>query len=152
MNSMAAAVKVAWSAMDQPYPPGDIVSAVATAPDDLGIDLMSGVFFGREPHDAYAWMRAHAPVYYDEPNDLWAVASYAAVKAASLDTESFSSAGGIRPKFPPIPMMIDFDAPEHRRRRRLVSAGFTPGRVREMETHVRSVCDAVIDQICEKGA
>jgi cytochrome P450 len=95
--------------MGQPYPPGDIVSAVTTAPQELGIDLMDGAFYGREPHDAYAWMRAHSPVYYDEANDLWAAASYAAVKTASVDTEAFSSALGIRPKYPPLPMMIDFD-------------------------------------------
>ena len=112
---------------------------------------MSGTFYGREPHDAYAWMRAHAPVYYDEANDLWAAASYAAVKQASVDTESFSNAGGIRPKFPPLPMMIDFDAPEHVRRRRLVSEGFTPKRVRAMEDKLRLVCDAIIDQVCERG-
>jgi cytochrome P450 family 142 subfamily A polypeptide 1 len=138
--------------MGQPYPPGDIVTAVTTAPPDLGIDLMSGAFFGREPHDAFAWMRRHAPVYYDEPNDLWAVASYAAVKAASIDTESFSNAGGIRPKFPPIPMMIDFDAPEHVRRRRLVSEGFTPKRVRALEGRLRNVCDSLIDDVCEQGS
>ena len=100
------------------------------APEDLDIDLMSGTFYEREPYDAYAWMRANAPVFYDEPNDLWAVASYAGVKAASVDTEAFSNAGGIRPKNGPLPMMIDFDAPEHVRRRRLVSEGFTPRRVR----------------------
>jgi cytochrome P450 family 142 subfamily A polypeptide 1 len=138
--------------MDQPYPPGDIVSAVTTAPDELRIDLMDGKFYGREPHEAYAWMRAHAPVYYDEANDLWAAASYAAVKAASVDTESFSNAGGIRPKFPPLPMMIDFDAPEHVRRRRLVSEGFTPKRVRAMEDKLRLVCDAIIDTVCEQGS
>jgi cytochrome P450 family 142 subfamily A polypeptide 1 len=121
------------------------------APADLGIDLMSGQFFGREPHDAYAWMRANAPVYYDEANDLWAAASYASVKQASVDTESFSNAGGIRPKFPPLPMMIDFDAPEHVRRRRLVSEGFTPKRVRAMEDKLRLVCDAIIDNVCEHG-
>jgi len=124
---------------------------MSTTTDDPGIDLMSGTFFGREPHDAYAWMRAHAPVYYDEPNDLWAVASYAAVKQASVDTESFSNAGGIRPKFPPLPMMIDFDAPEHVRRRRLVSEGFTPKRVRALEDKLRLVCDAILDQVCERG-
>ena len=122
------------------------------APADLGIDLMSGEFFGREPHDAYSWMRANAPVYYDEANDLWAAASYAAVKQASVDTESFSNAGGIRPKYPPLPMMIDFDAPEHVRRRRLVSEGFTPRRVRAMEHKLRLVCDAIIDTVCERGS
>jgi len=125
---------------------------VTTAPAHLGIDLMSGEFYGREPHDAYAWMRTNAPVYYDEANDLWAAASYAAVKQASVDTDSFSNAGGIRPKFPPLPMMIDFDAPEHVRRRRLVSEGFTPRRVRAMEDRLRLVCDALIDRVCERGS
>jgi cytochrome P450 family 142 subfamily A polypeptide 1 len=121
------------------------------APENLGIDLLSGAFYGREPHDAYAWMRANAPIYYDEANDLWAVASYAAVKAVSVDTDSFSSAQGIRPKLPQLPMMIDFDAPEHVRRRRLVSEGFTPKRVRAMENNLRAVCDDIIDAVCETG-
>jgi cytochrome P450 family 142 subfamily A polypeptide 1 len=125
---------------------------VTKAPAHLGIDLLSGTFFGREPHDAYAWMRANAPVYYDEANDLWAAASYAAVKQASVDTESFSSAQGIRPKLPQLPMMIDFDAPEHVRRRRLVSEGFTPKRVRAMEANLHHVCDSIIDRVCEKGS
>jgi cholest-4-en-3-one 26-monooxygenase len=128
------------------------VTAVTIAPEDLRIDLMSGEFFGREPHDAYAWMRANAPVFYDEANDLWAAATYAAVKQASVDTESFSNAGGIRPKFPPLPMMIDFDAPEHVRRRRLVSEGFTPKRVRAMEDKLRLVCDGLLDKVCERGS
>ncbi len=127
------------------------MTAVTLAPAALGIDLLSGEFFGREPHDAYTWMRAHAPVYYDEANDLWAAATYAAVKQASVDTESFSNAGGIRPKFPPLPMMIDFDVPEHVRRRRLVSEGFTPKRVRAMEDKLRLVCDAILDSVCEQG-
>jgi len=113
---------------------------------------MSGAFYEREPHDAYAWMRSHSPVYYDEPNDLWGVASYAAVKAASLDTELFSSAQGVRPKLPPLPMMIDFDAPEHVRRRRLVSEGFTPKRVRAMEEDLTNICDALIDHVSEAGS
>ena len=125
---------------------------MTSAPDQLQIDLLSGAFYGREPHDAYAWMRANSPVYYDEANDLWGVSSYASVKAVSIDTDTFSSAQGIRPKLPPLPMMIDFDAPEHVRRRRLVSEGFTPKRVRAMEENLREVCDAIIDAVCEKGS
>src|SRR5580692_1665475 len=119
--------------MGPPYTAGIGSSAVTSPPAHLGIDLLSGAFYGREPHDAYAWMRANAPVYYDEANDLFAVASYSGVKPASVDTDSFSSAQGIRPKFPQLPLMIDSDAPEHVRRRRLVSEGFTPKRVRAME-------------------
>ena len=125
---------------------------MTTAPSELGIDLMSGAFFGGDPYPAFAWMRRHAPVYYDEPNDLWAVARYADIKAVSTDTATYSNANGIRPKFPPLPMMIEFDAPEHVRRRRLVSAGFTPRQVRGMEGHVRAICDDILDAVCEKGS
>ncbi|MGH9093077.1 MAG: cytochrome P450 [Acidimicrobiales bacterium] len=121
-------------------------------PAELGIDLMSGAFFAGDPFPAYAWMREHAPAFHDAANDLWALSRYQDVKAASTDPAAFSSAGGIRPKFPPLPMMIDFDAPEHVRRRRLVSSGFTPARVREMEDHVRSICDRLIDRVCERGS
>jgi cytochrome P450 family 142 subfamily A polypeptide 1 len=122
------------------------------SPAEFGIDLMSGEFFGNDPYPAFAWMRGHAPVFYDDGNDLWALARYEDVKAAGTDTAVFSSAGGIRPKFPGLPMMIDLDAPEHVRRRKLVSAGFTPRRVQAMEAQVRAVCDEVIDQVCEQGS
>jgi cytochrome P450 family 142 subfamily A polypeptide 1 len=124
---------------------------VTLPPPGLGIDLMSGEFFGSEPFGAYAWMREHAPAYHDERNDLWALTRYADVKAAGTDPAVFSNAGGIRPQFPPLPMMIDFDAPEHSRRRKLVSAGFTPRRVKAMENQVRAVCDDAIDAVCERG-
>jgi cholest-4-en-3-one 26-monooxygenase len=118
----------------------------------MAIDLMSGAFFGDDPYPAFAWMRRHSPVFHDKANDLWAFALYEDVKAAGTDSETYSNAGGIRPKWPPIPMMIDFDAPEHFRRRRLVSSGFTPRRVRAMQDHMRAVCDEAIDQVCERGS
>lgn len=121
----------------------------ATAP---WIDLMSGQFFADGPLPAFAWMRRHQPVFHDEANDLWALARYGDVKAAGTDAATFSNAGGIRPKFPPLPMMIDFDAPEHHRRRRLVSSGFTPKRIRALEDRARATCDAIIDAVCEQGS
>ena len=96
-------------------------------------------------------MRANAPVYYDEVNDIWC-RQLRRREAASVDTEAFSSAQGIRPKYPPLPMMIDFDAPEHVRRRRLVSEGFTPKRVRAMEDQLRVACDPILDTVCETGS
>jgi cholest-4-en-3-one 26-monooxygenase len=29
------------------------------------IDLISGAFWGSNPHEAFTWMRANAPVYWD---------------------------------------------------------------------------------------
>jgi len=116
------------------------------------IDLVSGAFYGNDPHAGYTWMREHDPVHFDERNGVWGVAAYRHVREVSKDPETFSNAGGIRPDSGPIPMMIDMDAPEHVRRRRLVSSGFTPRKVREMEAEVRGVCDWIIDQVCAAGS
>jgi cholest-4-en-3-one 26-monooxygenase len=115
------------------------------------IDLMDGEFYAGNPFPAFAWMRQNAPVYYDEPNDIWGVTRYEDVRAVGQDPQNFSSTGGSRPNTP-LPYMIDMDAPEHRRRRRLVSAGFTPQAVREREPRIRQVCDEIIDRVCERGA
>ncbi|MGH8978198.1 MAG: cytochrome P450 [Acidimicrobiia bacterium] len=114
------------------------------------IDLLEGGFYV-DPAEKYAWMRAHAPVYFDAKGGVWGFASYAAVLAASKDPKTFSSAGGIRPDNGPIPMMIDMDDPEHWKRRKLVNRGFTPGRVRESEQKIRDVADSIIDKVCERG-
>jgi cholest-4-en-3-one 26-monooxygenase len=115
------------------------------------IELMAGTFYTDDPYRAFAWMRRHAPVYYDEGGDVWGVTRYADVRAIGQDPQNFSSAQGSRPNTP-LPYMIDMDAPEHRRRRRLVSAGFTPEAVRIRQPRVRQVCDEIIDAVCERGS
>src|SRR5579864_3772866 len=115
------------------------------------IDLLDGAFYAGDPFPAFAWMRRNAPAYYDGPNDIWGISRYEDVRAIGQDPQAFSSAEGSRPDVV-LPMMIDMDAPEHRRRRRLVSAGFTPQAVREREPRIRAVCDDIIDTVCEKGA
>jgi cholest-4-en-3-one 26-monooxygenase len=122
-----------------------------TAPEDVFIGLTDGTFYGGDPFPAFAWMREHAPAYFDEDAGVWGITRYADVKEISKDPETFSSAGGIRPDTPALPMMIDFDAPEHVRRRRLVSEGFTPKRIRESEAGIVEICDGIIDRVCEAG-
>jgi cholest-4-en-3-one 26-monooxygenase len=114
------------------------------------IELMAGTFYTNDPYPAFAWMRHHAPAFYDEAGDVWGITRYADVRAIGQDPQTFSSARGSRPNTP-LPYMIDMDAPEHRRRRRLVSAGFTPEAVRIRQPRVRQVCDEIIDAVCEKG-
>jgi cytochrome P450 family 142 subfamily A polypeptide 1 len=123
---------------------------VAEHPTRNDIDLLSGAFWGSNPHDAFTWMRANAPVYWD--GRAWGITRHADVKAISVDPGTFSSAKGIRADADAIPMMIDMDDPEHFRRRKLVNKGFTPRRVREREEEVRQVCNEIIDAVAEKGA
>jgi len=125
---------------------------MTTIPEGLHIGLADGTFYGGDPFPAFAWMRREAPAYFDESCGVWGITRYADVREVSKDPETFSSAGGIRPDGDPLPMMIETDAPEHVRRRRLVSEGFTPRRIRESEEGIRVVCDAIIDRICEQGS
>ena len=120
-------------------------------PDRPNIDLVSGDFWGRNPHDELTWMRQNDPVYFDENNGVWGITKYDHVKEISANPADFSSAGGIRPETGPIPMMIDMDDPAHVRRRKLVNRGFTPNRVKEQEAFLQHVSDELIDQVAERG-
>jgi cholest-4-en-3-one 26-monooxygenase len=114
------------------------------------IDLLKGSFYAADPLPAFAWMRRHAPVYYDERSDIWGVSRYEDVRAIGQDPATFSNAQGHRPGLA-FPFMIDMDAPEHRRRRRLVSAGFTPQAVLARRDRIDAVCDTIIDAVSERG-
>ncbi len=115
------------------------------------IDLLSGSFYSTDPYPAFAWMRRHAPAFYDEGNDIWGISRYHDVRSIGQEVSAFSSAQGARPGIA-LPYMIDMDAPEHRRRRRLVSYGFTPQAVEVRQDRIGRVCDSIIDDVCEKGA
>jgi len=125
---------------------------MTTAPAEFSIGLADGTFYGGDPFPAFAWMREHAPAYFDESSGVWGITRYQDVREVSKDPGTFSSAGGIRPDGFPLPMMVETDAPEHVRRRRLVSEGFTPNRIRESEEGIRTICDAIIDRVCEQGS
>jgi cytochrome P450 family 142 subfamily A polypeptide 1 len=48
--------------------------------------------------------------------------------------------------------MINFDAPEHTKRRRLVGNGFTPRRVADHEPFLRNKVNELIDSVIDKGS
>jgi cytochrome P450 family 142 subfamily A polypeptide 1 len=118
----------------------------------MDVDLLAGDFYGDVARRAYAWMRREAPVYRDEANGLWGIATYDGVLSASRDNATFTSAGGSRPKLPAMPWMIDMTGSEHAMRRKLVSHAFTPARVRAMAPRIEALCDELIDGVCEAGA
>ncbi len=124
---------------------------MTTPPDGIHIGLCDGTFYGGDPYPAFGWMREHAPAYFDELAGVWGISRYQDVREISKDPETFSNAAGIRPDSAALPMMIDMDAPEHVRRRRLVSEGFTPVRIRQSEDEIRAICDDIIDRVCERG-
>ena len=119
-----------------------------TKPD---VDLTNGNFYSdRGAHEVYRWMRANEPVFRDR-NGLAAAATYQAVIEAERDPETFSNTGGIRPDQPGMPYMIDMDDPAHLLRRKLVNAGFTRKRVMDKAAGIGTLCDSLIDAVCERG-
>ena len=119
--------------------------------DRPDIDLADGDFYAGNSRAAYRWMRKHEPVFRDR-NGLAAISSYRAVIEAERRPELFSNAGGIRPDHAPtVPQMIDLDDPGHLRRRKLVNAGFSRKRVQGLSASIESLCDALIDSVCERG-
>lgn len=153
-DAQAAAVAAARAAVAN-VTTSDVAGTSAAAPAPTpgvgAINLLSGDLYGEVARRAYAWMRHKAPVYYDETNELWGVATYEGVLAASRDSVTFSNAGGSRPKLDPMPWMIDMDAPDHFTRRKLVSKGFTPARVRAQAPQIERLCDELIDRVCGRG-
>ena len=116
------------------------------------IRLLEGEFYVDRPLEHYAWMRAHAPVYYDASGDVWGVALHDDVMAVSKNADLFCSGKGSRPERESwTPSMINVDDPDHKRRRNLVNRGFTPRRLAEHEPKIRRICHQLVDAVCERG-
>jgi cytochrome P450 family 142 subfamily A polypeptide 1 len=119
-----------------------------TKPD---VDFTDGTFYADGgAREAFRWMRANQPVFRDR-NGLAAATTYQAVLDAERNPEMFSNTGGIRPDTPGMPYMIDMDDPSHLLRRKLVNAGFTRKRVMDKVPSIATLCDTLIDSVCERG-
>ena len=96
----------------------------------MEIDLLDGNFYVEDPYSAYAWMREHAPAYWDKVNELWGISRYDDIvhieKRKDLFINSDQAKGGYRPNIPADPAIIGLDDPLHQRRRNLVARRFTP--------------------------
>jgi cytochrome P450 family 142 subfamily A polypeptide 1 len=116
------------------------------------IRLLDGHFYGNDPVEHYAWMRANARVYYDAEAAVWGITLHEDILAISKDPDTFCSAQGSRPETTSwVPSMINMDDPDHRRRRALVNRGFTPRRVDDHEPAIRKICNDLVDSVEKRG-
>jgi cytochrome P450 family 142 subfamily A polypeptide 1 len=115
------------------------------------IDLLDGAFYVNDPYPTYAWMREHAPAYWDPVNELWGISRYDDVVEIEKRKDVFVSSdqrkGGYRPNLPADPALIGLDDPMHQKRRSLVSRRFTPRAVTKWEPHVRGVVTRLLDAV-----
>ncbi|HUY42599.1 MAG TPA: cytochrome P450 [Acidimicrobiales bacterium] len=107
------------------------------------------------PHETFAYLREHDPVHWTEERDggrgFWSLTKYDDVLMASRNTEVFSSREGIRMEDMDAEetearrTLMEMDAPEHTRLRRLVSRPFAPKSVQGYEESVRTLAIEVLD-------
>ncbi len=130
----------------QPYrfDPSTIVHRTPTHPTRDDIVAMSPDFHA-DPGEPMAWMRANAPLYWDDLTGLWAVTSHELISTIEADWETYCSVKGSRPESA-VPSMINMDPPLHTQRRRIVSSGFTPRRVAAHEEFLRATVNELIDE------
>jgi cholest-4-en-3-one 26-monooxygenase len=120
---------------------------------------------GGAPHDQFAWLREHAPVYWHayggDPGwpGFWAVTRHADVGHVSRHPEIFSSRRRLALFAEPLDeqiemqrlMMLNMDPPQHTRQRSFVNRGFTPRMISRLAKHVREICDTLIDEVVPRG-
>jgi cytochrome P450 len=109
------------------------------------------------PRESFRLLRQNDPVHWtDEPSGgrgFWSLTKYDDVLFASRNTEVFSSRYGIRmedmdpEETEARRTLMEMDAPEHTRLRRLVSRPFAPKSVNEYEGAVRDLAIQVLDSL-----
>jgi cytochrome P450 len=111
-----------------------------------------------DPYPVYRALRDEAPVYRNPALDFWALSRHADVLAAFKDVETFSSRHGVsldRDVFHPdadaTMSFLAMDPPRHTRMRALVSRGFTPRRVSELEPRIRAIALEHLDACRERS-
>jgi len=114
------------------------------------IDVLDPRFYD-DPWEAYRWLRANSPLWWDARNELWVVSRHEDVSHISRHQELYSAAQGVRPKVAAPMSLISMDDPEHTRQRRLINKGFTPRMVRQLADHIRDLSHQIIDEIAERG-
>ncbi len=126
-----------------------IVHRTPEHPVREGLEVM-GLEFNANPMPAIDWMHENAPVYWDDHTGLWAITRHADVSRIEANWQDFTSAKGSRPESS-VPSMINADPPDHTRRRRIVSSGFTPRRVSAHEDFLRGTVTELLDAVIEQG-
>jgi cytochrome P450 len=107
----------------------------------------------RSPFEVYRQLRDHDPVHHLPQHRTWVLSRFVDVFDAARDTETVSSARGLSLGGGDIevlglaPTIVMMDPPDHTAFRRLVSRGFTPRRVAEIEPAVRVFVDERIDAL-----
>ena len=112
-----------------------------------------------DPYPTYARMREEAPLYHNEEQDFWVMSRHADLHQAFRSDDTFSNKMGV--SLDPsawnesaylVTSFLGMDPPEQTRLRKLVSRGFTPKRVADLEPRIREISDQYLDAAIARGS
>jgi len=135
-------------------------------PQDLIIPKNYGV--AGQPHEAWSWLREHAPVYRCEADpyeDFWAITRHADIMDISGKPDVFSSLRGPTVltqdqlarqardtgAFASMRTIIEMDPPEHRSFRKVASGFFTPRSIHRLDEIVEECAREQVDKLGDEG-
>ena len=111
-----------------------------------------------DPYPTYARLRDEAPLYRNDELGFWALSRHDDVLAGFRDAARFSNADGVTldpaasgPHAHKTMSFLAMDPPLHGRMRALVSRGFTPRRVADMEPRIRELTLLHLEPALERG-
>ncbi len=114
--------------------------------------------FHEDPYPIYARLRDEAPLYRSEQRGFWALSRHEDVAAGFRDSTRLSSANGVSldpaaygPHAHKTMSFLALDDPRHQRMRALVSKGFTPRRVRDLEPRIEALTRHHLDPALRRG-
>ncbi|MDQ1521793.1 MAG: cholest-4-en-3-one 26-monooxygenase, partial [Actinomycetota bacterium] len=126
------------------------------------VDLLADTWEREVPHAMFETLRRDAPVFWHPEPDgkgFWAVTKHADVLAISRDNESFSSEVGgtfiptqTEEQLSKVRLSIlNMDPPKHHRYRRLVSKGFTPRMIGQLQETIQWRAARIVDDVIDRG-
>jgi len=114
--------------------------------------------FHEDPYPYYKRLRDEAPLYHNAEMGFWALSRHADVLAGFRNSTTLSNREGVSldpisrgPHASKTMSFLAMDDPDHLRLRTLVSKGFTPRRIRELEPRVTELAVKHLDVMMEQA-
>jgi hypothetical protein len=114
--------------------------------------------FHEDPYPYYKRLREEAPLYHNKDLGFWALSRHRDVLQGFRNSTTLSNRNGVSldpvsrgPHASKTMSFLAMDDPAHLRLRTLVSKGFTPRRIRELEPRVAELAVQHLDAMLEKA-
>ena len=132
--------------------------------DQLDVDLTGSALYSEGfPHEVFTRLRQDEPVRWqafppgfpgNHDDGFWVLSKHEDVQQVSRTPDLFNAFDGPQlSRQPEIAgsMLVSMDGPDHVRQRRLISAGFTPRMVKQLERQIRVWAESIVDRALQLG-